>query len=239
MVSYILLVTTACFVIGAAAVARLNSRSDAVARRERWVKYVLYLIIVYSVIASIIAGSWYFSAIAVMIAGTGYYEILYNGLKLGEPQQTSIAFLIYTIALAGFAGFVLSTPPVTILAVYFLVLIFDGFSQVCGQLFGRRRLAPYTSPNKTTEGFVLGAIIAMGVCAYPFFNGGWSMGSLVFFMLSCPVALAGDLGASYYKRRLGIKDYSDLIPGHGGVLDRFDSFIAVGAFCFLINFIAD
>jgi phosphatidate cytidylyltransferase len=238
MISYILSVIGGCFLVGAIAVAVINSRRGGSAR-ERWVKYAAYLLIVSAVIAAIITGSWYFTALAAVIATLGYYELFLSGIRKGDALLLVNGLLIYTILLAGFVGFVLNAGASALLAVYFTVVLFDGFSQLCGQLFGKRKIAPIISPNKTVEGFAGGWIITMLCSAYVFLSYSPDIKVLITWIGICPAALAGDLAASYYKRRTGIKDYSELIPGHGGVLDRFDSLIAVYAYCFLINFILD
>ncbi|MFN2336827.1 MAG: phosphatidate cytidylyltransferase, partial [Bacteroidales bacterium] len=118
-----------------------------------------------------------------------------------------------------------------ILFAFLILCIFDGFSQVTGQLFGKRKLFPKISPNKTVEGFIGGATFAL-------------LSGLVFrelipeiplpevLLLAAVVVLfafAGDTTKSVYKRKYNVKDFSRLIPGHGGFLDRFDSLIAGGA----------
>jgi len=237
MIAYILIAIGSCFAIGAASVLVINRRRAGSAR-ERWVKYISYLLIVSAVITIILAGSWYFAALAAIIATLGYYELFITGIRKGNIGLLANGILIYTLLLAGFAGFVLKVSPDKLFVIYFLVVLFDGFSQLCGQLFGKRQLAPYISPNKTIEGFAGGWLITMICSAYIFLNYYHDdKAMLISWIAACPAALAGDLAASYYKRRTGVKDYSELIPGHGGVLDRFDSLISVYALCFLINFI--
>ena len=112
--------------------------------------------------------------------------------------------------------------------VFFLLLATeanDVLQYVCGKLFGRRRIAPAVSPNKTWEGFLGGWALtaALIVAAGPLFTplkgvGLWTVAA------SLPLAgFAGDLTFSAIKRDIGVKDTSGFIPGHGGVLDRIDS----------------
>jgi len=113
----------------------------------------------------------------------------------------------------------------------FIVLsIFDSFSQITGQLWGRKKMFPKTSPNKTLGGFIGGGLIAIGSAfllksLYPESE----LKSLILTIGVVLFAFAGDLAASFYKRKFNVKDYSKLIPGHGGFLDRFDSLIVAGA----------
>ncbi len=101
----------------------------------------------------------------------------------------------------------------------------DVFQYLTGKLFGRRKITPKVSPNKTWEGFLGGWALtaALIVFAGPLFTPlhGWG---LALVALALPVAgFAGDVTFSAIKRDIGVKDTSGLIPGHGGVLDRIDS----------------
>jgi phosphatidate cytidylyltransferase len=96
-----------------------------------------------------------------------------------------------------------------------------------GRSFGKRKLAPTVSPNKTVEGLA-GGIVAAGI-----FGGAWAaaMGLGVALLALAPllaaVAQAGDLFESGMKRRAGVKDSGAWLPGHGGVLDRLDGLVPV------------
>ena len=104
-----------------------------------------------------------------------------------------------------------------------------------GMFFGRHKLAPVISPKKTIEGAVGGVILAMlGMMIYAAMldllfkfhvNYGFAM---IYGLLGALCGIFGDLCFSVIKRQTGIKDYGNLIPGHGGVLDRFDSMVLVG-----------
>ena len=107
----------------------------------------------------------------------------------------------------------------------------DTGAYACGRLFGRHRLAPRVSPNKTVEGaiggLILGAAAAIGV---PMLLGVATRmpGPLLVATLVPLAAMTGDLVESALKRRLGVKDMSNLLPGHGGLLDRLDSLLLAG-----------
>lgn len=105
----------------------------------------------------------------------------------------------------------------------------DGTSYFVGRLFGRHKLWPRISPKKTWEGVVGGA---MGSVVAALLLGGWLLGltfwqSLLLGLLAAVAAPFGDLAESFFKRRANVKDSSQLIPGHGGILDRLDSLLFV------------
>ncbi|MBF6600389.1 MAG: phosphatidate cytidylyltransferase [Dehalococcoidia bacterium] len=112
----------------------------------------------------------------------------------------------------------------------------DTAAYFCGRALGRRRLAPRISAAKTVEGFVGG--YAAGFAAVVLLNyllglriTGWQIAVLA--LLLPPFATAGDLAESALKRAMRIKDASELIPGHGGVLDRLDSQLFAFALVYL------
>jgi phosphatidate cytidylyltransferase len=99
-----------------------------------------------------------------------------------------------------------------------------------GFLFGKNKLCPKISPKKTIEGAVggtIGSIVLSGIFGY-FVMPEMLVHCLVIGLLGSIVAQFGDLTASIFKRKMGIKDYGNLIPGHGGILDRFDSVLFTG-----------
>jgi phosphatidate cytidylyltransferase len=112
------------------------------------------------------------------------------------------------------------------------LVVFSAFAtDICayfiGMKFGRRKLAPALSPKKTVEGSIggiVGSIIVCGVFGW-FAMPELFVHTLVIGALGGVVSQVGDLTASAIKRRLGIKDYGSIIPGHGGVLDRIDSIL--------------
>jgi phosphatidate cytidylyltransferase len=103
----------------------------------------------------------------------------------------------------------------------------DIFAYFTGLLFGRHKLAPNLSPKKTIEGAVgglVGSVLLCGLFGY-FFLPDLFYHTIAIGVLGSGAAQVGDLTASLIKRKLGIKDYGKLIPGHGGFLDRFDSLL--------------
>ena len=113
-------------------------------------------------------------------------------------------------------------------------------SDICayftGYKFGKRKLAPNLSPKKTVEG-AIGGVVGAGLlcCVYGlFFAKQYVLQCLFIGIVGGAFSQAGDLTASAFKRKMGIKDYGNLIPGHGGVMDRFDSVIFVAPFVYYL-----
>lgn len=122
--------------------------------------------------------------------------------------------------------------PLAMLFFIAILWISDSSAYFSGKRFGKRKLAPAISPGKTWEG-VWGALIAVLIYASViviFTSGVGTMPSflLIFFMLMAAIfGIEGDLFESYLKRSVGIKDSSNLLPGHGGLLDRLDALLPV------------
>jgi len=111
--------------------------------------------------------------------------------------------------------------------VFLLVATTDSFSQLWGKLLGNHKLCPQLSPGKTWEGLIGGFVSTAAVSGLlKFLLPDVSLLHLFGLgLLVAASATAGDLLFSYIKRRIGIKDFSGLLPGNGGILDRFDSLI--------------
>ena len=110
-----------------------------------------------------------------------------------------------------------------------LILIWssDSWAFVCGKLFGRHKLFEKISPNKTWEGFI-GSIILTTITGYVISNNGFGLSQTEWMILGTITAISatlGDLFQSMLKRESNIKDSGNILPGHGGILDRFDSIL--------------
>ncbi|WP_028509692.1 phosphatidate cytidylyltransferase [Ruminococcus sp. NK3A76] len=118
----------------------------------------------------------------------------------------------------------------------------DSGAYFAGTFFGKTKLCPKISPKKTVEGLI-GGVLTNGVLmiliglVYDYALDGPTLNYFVLFlcgMLCALLGLVGDLGASLIKRQTGIKDYGNIMPGHGGVMDRFDSVLIVAPFMYYI-----
>ena len=125
--------------------------------------------------------------------------------------------------------------------IYYLLLLLN-FSSVCdmgayfvGSAVGKHKLCPEISPHKTVEGAVGGIVssiivtVVLGLC----FNKSLAAIALLTVPL-CVLGMVGDLFASAIKRAAGIKDYGNLIPGHGGIMDRVDSIIMIAPVLYVL-----
>lgn len=127
---------------------------------------------------------------------------------------------------------------VAVLFLYAVVWSTDIGAYFTGRTFGGPKLWPRLSPNKTWSGAVGGALCGMGagiallLAAGLVFNPMW----VVLGIVLSAVAQSGDLAESAFKRAFGVKDAGSLIPGHGGVLDRLDGFLAAVLLAGLIGF---
>jgi len=144
----------------------------------------------------------------------------------------------YVPFLAGFAALMTAPDdgPRRITAFIATVVCSDVGGYAAGVLFGRHPMAPTVSPKKSWEGFAgsMVATIAVGVWLVSSFLGGdWWVG-VILGVITAVMATLGDLCESVIKRDLGIKDMSQVIPGHGGLMDRLDSLLATIAPIWLV-----
>ena len=225
------------FFIGIVGTAFANRSAVEEVRKERWLKLFIHFIIVHILVFYILYFSKYFYIGALLILIIGLFEIgKYVNTKNRSVLFYCFSFLIYAFLSCGFYLMTKAFSSNILLYIFMIVFVFDGFSQISGQIFGKTKIFPRVSPGKTLEGLIGGAIIAM-LTAY--FIGYWIEATTKETFFICFIliisSVAGDWMASFYKRKHGIKDFSKLIPGHGGVLDRFDSWIAAGALFYYLT----
>ena len=133
-----------------------------------------------------------------------YFELSLSSDNLDSVTAYHFLFIITLISLSDISGYLI------------------------GKKFGKTKLIETVSPNKTIEGFMASIIIPTSIfyiyfiviLSYPFF-----ILDLVFMILCCIFCTVGDLAISSYKRAFSVKDSGNFLPGHGGLLDRLDSYL--------------
>lgn len=141
-----------------------------------------------------------------------------------------LSLLLYIPVLAGGGVW----RPATVLCYIFIIWANDVFAYLVGMTFGRHRLCERLSPKKSWEGFfggLAGAVATGFVAAYVLDANYWVWGGLA--LVAALAGVAGDLVESMFKRASQVKDSGHLIPGHGGVLDRFDALLLSAPYVFL------
>ena len=173
-------------------------------------------------------------------------------LSLLSKKEASIKNVVFTIGgvLYAFLPFALlnktafngsfgegmaSYQPKLILGIIFLIWSNDTFAYIGGSLFGKHKMIERISPGKTWEGTIIGVLLTFALSFsfdyfYPLNNLSWSVLGICIPVL----ATVGDLIESKLKREADLKDSGNIMPGHGGVLDRFDSLIFVSPFVYAI-----
>ena len=158
---------------------------------------------------------WYVYWLRARVSDVGVclFGALYTGLQLS-------GLLFIRMAIGGLWGGVL------VLVIFASIWFNDAGAYLAGSKFGKHKLAPRTSPNKSWEGFIFGLIVSMGfwcfLLAVPGVN--IALWQCLLFGLICGLtSVLGDLCESRIKRSVGFKDSGTIMPGHGGLFDRCDS----------------
>lgn len=157
--------------------------------------------------------SLFYTVFGVFYFGIGYGTLIYlrgsrELLPAGAASVESGIFLLWFALIGTWAS--------------------DSFAYLVGKRFGRRKMAPHISPNKTVEGLLGGAAGCIVLCLI--YAAAFSYPLLHAFLLALLISIAapmGDLFESYVKRVCDVKDSSHILPGHGGMMDRFDSLLFV------------
>lgn len=225
--------------------ARLFGLGESRARVAGFVGGALFVLLMYSAKPGAVNALYGVAALLWLIR---YAPTLGLGLpQLGTAANWSLALTFTFAVFAAFfalVGLYLKSP-LYLLSVMVLVWIADIGAYFSGKAFGQRKLAPTISPGKSWEGAIGGAIAVLALAALsivlaggaaPWLQDtfafrlqarfGWAVALLVLLVLVM-FSVIGDLFESQLKRRAGFKDSSNLLPGHGGVLDRVDALIPV------------
>ena len=173
---------------------------------------------------------WYVYWLRARVSDVGVclFGAMYTGMQLS-------GLLLIRMSLGGLWGGVL------VLVIFASIWFNDASAYVIGSKFGKHKLAPRTSPNKSWEGFIAGIVVSMAfwciILAIPGVQANvWEC--LVFGLVCGLTSVLGDLCESRIKRSVGFKDSGTIMPGHGGLFDRCDSLMptAVAAALLLFGF---
>ncbi len=191
--------------------ARLNDQET----RTRALSGAVFVVVV---MAAIAGGAWSNAVLWAVVAALGIRE----GMR-AQPKawgQVALAVLPAAVAMGAWGWTSEGYDPWPVLAFVWMIWANDTGAYVVGKPFGKHKLWPRVSPGKSWEGF-FGGMVAAALVAGAVFGWEWAaLGALV-----GALSTAGDLTESAWKRRLGLKDSGQLMPGHGGALDRFDGFL--------------
>ena len=179
---------------------------------------------------------WWLGGLVIVLALIGlceYWKLL-DGMKRRQDLRWLIGGAAYVVL--GFLAF-FGVRQVGAMA-WLLTVIWstDTAAYEIGRRYGKHKLAPAISPNKTWEGavagLIAGSILGM-IAALITTDAGWFAAWIVSLFIS-GVGQIGDLVESKVKRLAGVKDSGNLLPGHGGILDRFDSLLLASMFMFFL-----
>lgn len=185
--------------------------------------------------------SWYYLLVFFFLVGVILiYALLYVFLEEFTRNNFSNQILTIFYCSLGFIAFAFLRTISIHLIIYLLLvtMLTDVFAYLIGVKYGKHRLAVKISPKKSVEGAVAGLIFG-GILAglYGFYFEVFNLSIIYILLISFGLSIIsqiGDLVASKFKREAGVKDYGNLFPGHGGVLDRFDSSSFAAIFLMII-----
>jgi len=168
------------------------------------------------------------------------YMMESNSLKLSDISKMFF-ITVYVCFFLGHIVFIRKMPygEFLICIVFLSAFLTDTFAYLAGRFFGKHKLCPQISPKKTIEGAIGGLLgSTIGIVIFGFilqfvfhFEVNYAYIAILGF-LSSVMAQFGDLSASVIKREYAVKDYGHIMPGHGGVMDRFDSVIFTAPFIY-------
>ncbi len=185
------------------------------------------------------APAWAISAVLAAVAAT-ILVVEWPQFFDAESWDFWLVGGAYIVVPFGFMIYLNQLPQYHFLLAFALLLVaaHDTGSYVFGKLFGKHTIMPHISAGKTWQGFMGGVATAytafLFYCAYNHISVPWLTGVLLVAKISY-IALIGDLFESWLKRSVGLKDSGTLLPGHGGLLDRFDALMFVIIYVFIMK----
>ena len=201
------------------------------------IKYFCYL---FTTLLILINKSGFYISLYILVLVFTSSLILFNNEKKYNVVDCFILIGMIVLLGIGFNGFVVVRSNLMIFIYLFLISIFtDTYAYLGGRFIGKHKLIPNVSPNKTWEGSIAGSIFGTLIAALFYYlkvDNNISIYLLIFMTLVLTIiGQIGDLFFSAIKRHYGIKDFSNIMPGHGGILDRLDSILFIIISYILIN----
>jgi phosphatidate cytidylyltransferase len=198
-------------------------------------------------IAAIALGHAAFTALVLLAAVIGvweFYTMVQFKRQTGPLMRSDMIavgayFVLFIVGIVGLIGISATGGRLGVLFTISLVAVTDTLGYFVGRSVGGAKFWPSISPKKTWAGIVGGWAGALLLAAC--FGAAIGIKPLIGFVFAAVLlsfaSQLGDIAQSAVKRRMGVKDSSNIIPGHGGVLDRFDALLAVGALFILLNMV--
>ena len=204
---------------------------------------------IYSAVMAFCVAAWRYFGMPETAAFVGVFA--YVLLLFGQMLASGLQVKFSEIAMCLFSGIVVPFFLTALIRIrmlpngkwlvfipFLMAFLSDTGAYFVGIFFGKHKLCPVISPKKTVEGFVGGILTAVvGMMVFAMLIDHFQVSqvnywmALVYGLLGSVTGVLGDLSMSAIKRQSGIKDYGNLIPGHGGILDRFDSVMLTAPLC--------
>ena len=243
-----LLFNISFFILALLTLRELMKAKEHEKRIPDFIRFISYLLLTIIYFQNTLSKALTFSLDCKLISGVFLILLLpvvlyHNDKKYGVTDAFfllgSVLFLGYSMSLFYMYR---SIDLKIILFLFLIAIITDTYAYLVGKLIGKNKLLEVISPNKTWEGTIGGSLVAVFVCTSYYItavnsNASIMTISIIVLFLSL-VGQFGDLFFSSIKRKFKMKDFSKIMPGHGGVLDRLDSIIFILlAFTFFIELI--
>ena len=231
------IVTVICLGLMSAIAARELLKTTKLVRHPR--------MLIYTMVTAFLVAIWCYLGCSAVLAATLalvlfvmlFMEVMLSNMKISYTRislcLTSGLVIPYMLC-AIVRILMLPQGRSFVLLPFAVAFVSDAFAYLTGMKFGKHKLSPVISPNKTIEGFVgglLATVLSMVIYGLVLqFACGFKVNyfyAVLYAMIGSAACTFGDLCFSVIKRQTNIKDYGNLIPGHGGIIDRFDSMIVV------------
>lgn len=220
-------------VLAIIALTELIAAKENQSRIHAIVRLTMYVAMLYLAFNEVVMETVYhrdplsFDVIPLLVIIVGLWMVIDRHFRIDEAGFALFGTFYIGLSFLGLSYFLIKRTEL-LFYILLITILTDTFAYFVGRTIGKRKLIPEVSPNKTVEGSLGGTFVgSLGGALYLYFateNENWLL--LIGLSLGLSVvAQFGDLVASKIKRTVGIKDYGNLFPGHGGVLDRLDSLL--------------